>query len=278
MMQAVEQMLKKYKLDSMASHENALKEIIQEIALLGLWRAKFFEHSAFYGGSALRILYGLDRFSEDLDFSLLKKDQNFKLVDYPQAILAELSSFGFNVEIIEKQRQTNIKSAFIKADTKLYDLNVNLTPNKKLKIKFEIDTDPPGKFETETRYLLEPIEFYVKTYSKPDLFAGKLHAVLCRNWKMRVKGRDWFDFIWFIKKDIPVRLAHLEERMKQTGHLPIDTVLSLDILKSLLKKRIEELDIKLAKNDILPFISDTERLNVWSKEFFLDILSTLTAI
>ncbi|MFH1714629.1 MAG: nucleotidyl transferase AbiEii/AbiGii toxin family protein [Elusimicrobiota bacterium] len=280
MILAVEKMLSKYKLDSVASYENALKEIIQEIALLGLWRAKFFEHAAFYGGTALRIFYGMDRFSEDLDFSLLKPNKSFNLFIYNKAVQEELSSMGFNVQVNEKKRnnESNIQAAFIKADTKMYDFEVNLDPRKKLKIKFEIDINPPQKFETETKYLLNPTEFYVKVYSKPDLFAGKLHAVLCRRWGKRVKGRDWFDFIWFVKNKVPVNLRHLEARLKQTEHLEKNAVFNADVLREMLLKRIEELDIELAKKDVLLFLSDTERLQTWSKEFFSHIVSQLMVL
>ena len=275
----IQQMLKKYNFRSNVEYENALKEIIQEIVLLGLWRAKFFEHAAFYGGTALRIFYGLDRFSEDLDFSLLQSDPTFDLSVYHKAVYDELTSLGFNVDIMSKTKkvENNIQSAFIKADTKIYDLEVHLDPRKKLKVKFEIDIDPPLGFETEARYLLNPTEFYVKTYSKPDLFAGKLHAVLFRKWGQRVKGRDWFDFVWFVKNDTPVRLDHLEARIKQSKGMPKQDVLSLDMLKILLNKRIEELDIELAKKDILPFISEPDRLDIWSKEFFLDVVSRIKA-
>ncbi len=276
----IEQMLKKYNIGSTASYENALKEIIQEIALLGLWRAKFFEHAAFYGGTALRIFYGMDRFSEDLDFSLLKPNLNFDLTVYHKAVYDELTSLGFNVEIKakEKQAKSAIQSAFIKADTQVNNLEVYLDFKKKLKIKFEVDTNPPGKFETEMKYLLNPTEFYVKIYSPPDLFAGKIHAVLFRKWGERLKGRDWYDFIWFVKNNIPVHLEHLQERMKQTDHLEAKAGLGLDSLQALLKERIEAFDIDLAKKDIEPFISDSTRLNIWSKDFFLDAASKIRVI
>src|SRR5438309_3791037 len=117
---AILSMLDRYKCVTAQDYENALKEIIQEIALLGLWRAKFYEHAAFYGGSALRILYGLDRFSEDLDFTLLRPDKTFSLASYNQAIMDELRSFGFKVEVVTKTKKivSNIESAFIKADSK----------------------------------------------------------------------------------------------------------------------------------------------------------------
>ena len=135
--------------------ENALKEIIQQIALCGLWRSKFFEHAAFYGGTALRIFYGLDRFSEDLDFSLIKSTPDFNLMPYYQAVTAECEQYGLEVSIVEKQKQSNtgIQSAFIKSDTLFNHLQIRYHRTKQLKIKLEIDISPPGLFQTETRYL-----------------------------------------------------------------------------------------------------------------------------
>ena len=205
---SVQSMLEKYKPRSEQDYTNALKEIIQEIALLGLWRSKFYEHAAFYGGSALRILYQLNRFSEDLDFSLLKPDPEFTLAPYNQSICDELNAFGFTVEVKTKEKQVNtsIESAFIKANTKTQLMMIHAPQSliqqthgmHQLKIKMEVDTDPPAGFQTEVKTLLQPIPFSVKTYTLPDLFAGKIHALLCRPWKIRVKGRDWYDFIWYI--------------------------------------------------------------------------------
>lgn len=282
---AINDMLGRYALTSVTDMENALKEIIQEIALLGLWRAHFFEHAAFYGGTALRILYQLDRFSEDLDFTLLKPDSSFSLSKYHAAVVAELKSFGFEVSITEKEKQDPgaIQSAFIKAETRHHLLEVRspkaftkgLDPKKTLKIKFEVDTDPPPGFSTEVKYLLQPTEFFVKACAPGDLFAGKLHAVLCRKWKTRVKGRDWYDLIWFIKRNIPVHIAHLEQRMIQTGHWKSHQPMSSGDLQKLLQNRIKELDIQQALVDIKPFIRDSARLKIWSTDFFLELISRL---
>jgi hypothetical protein len=141
-----------------------------------------------------------------------------------------------------------------------------------LKVKFEIDTDPPGEFQTEAKYLLNPIEFYVKVFTAPDLFAGKLHALLFREWKHRVKGRDWYDLIWFIKNHHPLNLQHLQARMRQSGKLATKTVLSSELLQTLLRERILSVDFSAAKADIQPFIDDPSRLAIWSQEFFLNIV------
>jgi predicted nucleotidyltransferase component of viral defense system len=277
---AVQKMLSRYSLAAERDFENALKEIIQEIALHGLWRAKFFEKSAFYGGTALRILYGLDRFSEDLDFSLLTPTPDFDLSQYNSAVQLELKSLGFDVSVTSKLKVNEgaVQSAFIKANTTQFDYLIRFQkkgPLRTLKIKFEIDTDPPPYFETESKLIVHPSEFYVRTYTLSHLFSGKLHALLCRKWGNRVKGRDWYDFIWFVKNGISPNLQHLSARLWQTGHLKEGRILTPPDLHDLLNARIQALDISLAKDDVVPFVKDASRLDIWSAAFFRDILNAM---
>jgi predicted nucleotidyltransferase component of viral defense system len=169
-------MLNKYKCSTREDYQNALIEILQEIALLGLWRAKFFEHAAFYGGTALRILYGLDRFSEGLDFSLLKPRPKFDLSPYLKAVEVELNGMGFDVHVQVRKKKviTATESAFIKTGTKDSLLKIDvpkevsqkLQHNAVLEIKLEIDTDPPPGFQTEARTLLQPIPFAVSSFAQ----------------------------------------------------------------------------------------------------------------
>lgn len=285
MNQAIAQMLKKYKCITTQDYINALKEILQEVALLGLWRSKFFEHAAFYGGTALRILYGLDRFSEDLDFSLLQKDSSFNISPYLQAIKTEIQSFGFDIIIQqkEKQQESAILSAFLKGSTTEMLLVVEspkpllkfLTPGSVVKIKLEIDTQPPLDFTTESKYLLHPIPFQIKTFVAPDLFAGKMHAVLCRAWQNRVKGRDWYDFVWFVSQGIPLHLKHLGVRMKESGHLQSAEILDQTYFKEILSAKIDSLDIENSKQDILPFLKSPDQIAIWSKDFFHAVASQI---
>jgi len=188
---------------------SALREIMQEITLAALSRTNFFEKAAFYGGTALRIFYGLDRFSEDLDFSLLTPDINFSLEPYFKAILDEFISVGLTVSITEKKKTEKqaIDSAFLKAETIwkeiiLQDIikETGVRSNKTLKVKIEVDRQPPLHFQTEEKLLIRPFSFYVKCFTKPSLFAGKMHALLFRKWIKRVKGRDWYDLEWYIRK------------------------------------------------------------------------------
>jgi len=282
---AVKEMLKKYQMETLQERKNALKEIIQEIALLGLWRAKFFEKGAFYGGTALRILHGLDRFSEDLDFSLLKKDFSFSLAPYEKAVQEELQAFGFEVWIEKKRKEpeATIASAFIKANTIQHLFKIDLPEKQKhecpleekLKIKFEVDIDPPSFFATEAQPLLLPAPFSVICYSLPDLYSGKIHAMLYRNWERRVKGRDWYDFLWFLAKEIPLNLTHLQERMIESNHLKKEETFNRDKLLEKIHDKIDKVDFDLAKRDILPFVRDPRKLEIWSPAFFHSVLTKI---
>lgn len=287
---AISSMLEKYNCQTRQDYENALKEIVQEIALLGLWRAKFFEHAAFYGGTSLRILYGIDRFSEDVDFSLLAPQKDFALKPYLDAIRKELDAMDFNVEIAEKMKNietTAIDSAFIKAGTKEQLLKIDVPEeiserihrNEQIKIKLEVDTDPPGGFETEAKTLLQPIAFSVRSYKQPDLFAGKIHAVLARAWQSgRVKGRDYYDFVWYIGRSVPVHISHLEQRLRQSGEWTSEKTMTRNDLLNLLRDKFSCFDVERAKEDVLPFIKDPQAVGIWSNEFFQSLLPRLKVV
>ncbi len=274
--------LKRYTCKTKNDYVNAIHEIIQEIALVGLSRAKFFEHASFYGGTALRILYGLDRFSEDLDFSLLKPEANFNLHPYLRSIEEELQAFGIRVKIEQKIKHppSQILSAFLKTNTLetffLVDLpeqeRQKIHLNEQLKIKFEVDVDPPPNFDTEVKFLLSPIPHSVRSFTLPNLFAGKMHALLFREWKIRIKGRDWYDFVWFVSNKTPIYLPHLEARMRQSKNWNRSDSLTQKIFENLLVEKIDKLSIEMAKNDILPFLRDKRRIEVWSREFFLSLI------
>jgi predicted nucleotidyltransferase component of viral defense system len=274
-------MLKKYAPQSFEDYNHALREILQELTLCALWRAKFFEHALFYGGTALRVLHGLDRFSEDMDFSLLQPNANFQLAPFAKVITEELSSWGFQVDlqIKTKSQTTAIQSAFLKTDTTLAMLAVEAPAQlvqmgqgtRQIKIKIEVDTNPPLDFLNETRLLLQPIPFSVRTMTLPSLFAGKMHAVLCRAWGQRVKGRDWYDMVWYVGRAIPLQLSHLEARMRQSGHYDSSAPLSREVLLVLLTQRIQGLNISLAQHDVQNFVRDPDALSLWSHDFFLQV-------
>ncbi|MBI5242689.1 MAG: nucleotidyl transferase AbiEii/AbiGii toxin family protein [Elusimicrobia bacterium] len=285
---AVVQMLERYACRTRDDYINALRDILQQLALLGLWRAKFFEHAAFYGGTALRVLHGFDRFSEDLDFSLLKPAPEFSLGAYGAALRREVSSFGFEVSFEARGRNPGsaIESAFLKANTLQQliivkagaELTRHIHADETLKIKLEVDTDPPGGFETESRIVLLPVPFAVRVYSLPDLFAGKMHALLCRKWKTRVKGRDWYDLIWYLGRHPLLRLSHLEARMRQSGDWTEAAPLSRIDLLGRLRAAIGRLKVGQARQEADRFVRDKSPLELWSREFFLEIADKIETV
>ena len=283
--EAVRALMARYTCRTREDYLNALREILQNLALLGLWRAKFFDHAAFYRGTALRVIHGLDRYSEDLDFSLLHPTPGFSLEAYGEALEREIAGYGFGVtfERRGKSRSTGIESAFLKANTvreliqveASEDLLHGLHSGVLLKIKLEVDIDPPGGFSTETRYLLDPVPFPVRLYSLPDLFAGKLHAALCRRWVSRVKGRDWYDMVWFAARHPQVNVSHLEQRMRQSGDWAESTPLDFDTVIRALTKAVSSLDINQARTEVAPFVRDRGSLDAWSHDFFIHVISRI---
>lgn len=281
----LEQMLAKYELNSDYDRVNALKEILQEITLCGLSRAGFFRKAAFYGGTALRIFYGLDRFSEDLDFSLKEKDEAFDLSRWFAAIENEAAAYGLNlsVEMKKKAKDTAIKSAFLKGKTRehlllFYDdkgINGGISGNEAIKIKFEIDTRPPAGASFEKKYRLLPTPYEVNMYDEPSLFAGKLHAVICRNWKNRVKGRDLYDYVFYMSKSAHVNLPHLRARLIDSGFITENDACELEDVKKMLKNKFNTIDYKQAREDVIPFIKDSSKIDLWSADFFKQITENL---
>ena len=262
---------------------DALREIMQEITLAALSRTDFFEKAGFYGGTALRIFYGLDRFSEDLDFSLLEVDEAFTLEPYFSAILTEFESLGIKVSIKEKEKvqQSSIESAFLKTETIWKELvledvvkQTGVTSNKPIKIKIEVDRRPPLGFNTEEKLLIRPFSFYVKCFTRPCLFAGKLHALLYRKWNNRVKGRDWYDLEWYIKKGIPLDVDHFLSRAKDTGDWEAD-VITRDQIIELLKNKIDSVAFSSIKDDVVRFIKDDQSLSIWSASYFKDLVEKM---
>ncbi|WP_457598271.1 nucleotidyl transferase AbiEii/AbiGii toxin family protein [Hydrogenimonas sp.] len=277
----IKNMLNRYDFTVQDPYE-ALREILQEIVLYGLYDAGFFDHAVFYGGTALRILYGLPRFSEDLDFSLLEPDPSFKLSHYEDAVKNRLFEYGFDVDIETKVKESAVQSAFLKGNTVKYLMLINAPHSivgkyhrdKLIKIKFEVDTQPPPAFKYEEKLHLRPVPFMVKTMVPSSLFAGKMHAVLCRGWENRPKGRDWYDLVWYIARGIPLDTDHLVQRLQQSckvlerRNVEIPKTIDKDLIMRLLKERIDSLDIDAAKKDVSRFIADARELHVWSRSFF----------
>lgn len=283
----VSQMLERCRADSLGKERNALKEVVQEVALCGLSRAGFFKSTAFYGGTALRIFYGLDRFSEDLDFSLIAPDPSFDLKAYFPILESEIRATGLNFTVEEKVKsaESNIRSAFLKGNTKEHILSFfqgqdssALHLGEIIRIKFEVDIDPPAHAAFESKYRLLPSPYEVRLYDLPSLFAGKIHAVLCRAWKNRVKGRDLYDYVFYLAKGAAVNLKHLKARLVDSGFIGEDFQLDQGSLIGLLNERFASIDYEQAKQDVLPFIKDKSKLNLWSSAFFADISKGLKTV
>ena len=246
-------------------------------------RTDFFDKAAFYGGTALRIFYGLDRFSEDLDFSLLAPNPDFSLTPYFSKIVEEFQSLGMNVSIREKDKRikTQVESAFLKSETIWQELVLEdlvkqhgISSNKTIKIKIEIDRLPPLGFATEEKLLIRPFSFYVNCFKMPSLFAGKLHALLFRKWKSRLKGRDWYDMEWYIRKGVSLNMHHFLQRAKETNDWMEDQINQEQILQLLITK-IENVSFDSVKEDVVRFIANDQKLAIWSENYFKDLIQKM---
>lgn len=262
-----DQMLGRYDIKTAQEKRNAINEVMQEIALAGLYRGGFFDKAAFYGGTCLRIFYGLPRFSEDMDFSLTEKNVEFDIENYFPAVIEEFKASGRVVLITKKEKkvQTKVESAFLNDNTEMYDLSFKT--EKEIKIKIEVDTDPPLGFLTEQKLSLMPFSFMTRCFTLSDLYAGKMHALIFRNYKSRVKGRDWYDFEWYVRHDIPLNFPHFQIRAKEFNGLDIDKE---EFIK-MLKEKIGTTDINMVKRDVMPFIQNPAELDIWSNDYFLQL-------
>lgn len=261
------QMLSAYDLATEQQRRNATFEVNQQIILAGLYNGGFFNEAAFYGGTCLRIFHGLQRFSEDMDFSLLAPNDNFDFSQYFQPIIDQFAIVGREVEIKKKDKKSfgKVESAFLKDNTDVYD--ITFRTEKSIKIKIEVDTQPPLKFNTEQKLLLLPESFMTRCFTLPDLFAGKMHALVYRAWKNRVKGRDWYDFEWYVRHNVPLDFTHLQERALQFNHEEISKESFLDKLN----ERLSTSDINQIKTDVMPFIRNPKEMDIWSNDYFLQL-------
>ena len=260
-------MLSAYSVTTEQERCNAIFEVNQQVILAGLYNGGFFDVAAFYGGTCLRIFHGLQRFSEDMDFSLLTPNDKFDFTKYFQPIIDEFAIVGREVEIKKKDKKSfgKVESAFLKDNTDVYD--VSFQTDKSIKIKIEVDTQPPLNFGTEQKLLLQPHSFMTRCFTLPDLFAGKMHALVYRGWKNRVKGRDWYDFEWYVRHNVPLDFAHFAERVRQFNNEEIRQ----EVFMAKLKDRLASADINQVKNDALPFVRNPKELDIWSNDYFVQL-------
>ncbi len=262
-----EKMLSAYDQSTETARRNAIYEVSQQIVLAGLADGGFFDKAAFYGGTCLRIFHGLNRFSEDMDFTLLKEDSSFNFEQYFQPVIDQFALVGRKVEIKKKDKKSfgKVESAFLKDTTDVYD--ISFQTERSIKVKIEVDTVPPLKFATEQKILLQPKSFLTRCVALPDLYAGKMHALVFRAWKSRIKGRDWYDFEWYVRNGIPLDWNHLHERILQFN----GQEMTLDEFKSALRDRLGSADISRVKEDVLPFLNNPGELDIWSNDYFLQL-------
>jgi hypothetical protein len=197
-----------------------------------------------------------------MDFSLIAPNIDFRLEDYFPSIINEFNAVGKDVVISKKEKRTfgRVESAFLKDNTAVYDLKFQT--EKSVKIKIEVDIDPPIKFDTEQKLLLLPYSFMTRCFVLPDLYAGKMHAIVFRKWKQRVKGRDWYDFEWYVRNGVKLNFNHLQFE---------DIEMSREEFIHQLKERLATTDIEMVKEDVVRFIKNTEELEIWSNDYFLQL-------
>lgn len=266
-----ERMLSAYDTSTPMANRNAIYEVMQQVALAGLQRGGFFEKAAFYGGTCLRIFHDLGRYSEDMYFTLLKEDASFNIENYFPSIIAEFKALGRDVVITKKEKRNfgKVESAFLKDDTHVY--NLAFQTEKSLKIKIEVDTKPPLGFGTEQKLLLQPFSFMTRCVTLPDLFAGKMHALVYRKWGQRVKGRDWYDFEWYVRNGVPLDFEHFRQRALDFN----SEDLSKEVFLKMLTERLATTDINAVRNDVLPFIKNPSELDIWSNDYFVQLVGMM---
>ena len=280
MIEIIQKRLDAYKATNPVEEEQATKEIIQEIALYALWRGGFFEVAAFQGGTSLRILHDLPRFSEDLDFMLKAPNPNFDWSDYLKQLLACFGEYGLKSEALPKGRmEQRIKKAVIKDNSITNQLKLSFyqgNKGQKINIKLEIDVEPPRSSGYEYAYLDFPTDYELCHQDLSSNFALKIHALLCRRF---LKGRDWYDFNWYIRQKISPNLPHLKNALVQYGPWQGQDDLAVDIswLKNVMQEKIDSIDWKEAADDVERFLKpgEAESLKLWSTRFFSAKLNLL---
>ncbi len=270
--------------DTQSEIQNSLREVMQEITLYALSTSGFFSEASFYGGTALRLFHGLDRYSEDLDFSLREVSDTFDLSDYIEPLKDNFDHLGIDVDVGVKTKsfKSKMESAFVKGNTKALLIDIcpdekisGIYPTDRIKVKFEVDTDPPAGAGFEKRFLLSPYPCEISTFDIGSLYAGKVHAILCRNWGHRFKGRDLYDLVFYVSRNVSLNLESLRNRLVQTGTVDEAAALTLGDVKGMLLRKMDEVDFELAKTDVIPFIRDERSLSIWSREFFADVISRM---
>ena len=262
-----DQMVANYAQKRGTATPNVEQEVKQHIALAGLHRGGFFQHAAFYGGTCLRLFHNLPRYSEDMDFSLIEKRDDIHIENFFPAIIEEFRLAGHEVSIVKKEKKNfgRLESAFSKENTEAYD--ISFQTKKSVKVKIELDTDPPLAFDTEQLVLQQPYSFMTRCFTLPDLYAGKMHALVYRTWQRRVKGRDWYDFEWYVRWNVPLDFVHLQERIRKFN----GEIVNRETFMIQLREKLATTDIERAKEDVIGFVDNPHELDIWSNDYFLQL-------
>ncbi len=262
-----DQMVANYAQKRGTATPNVEQEVMQYIALAGLHRGGFFQHAAFYGGTCLRLFHNLPRYSEDMDFSLIEKRDDIHIENFFPAIIEEFRLAGHEVSIVKKEKKNfgRVESAFSKENTEAYD--ISFQTKKSVKVKIELDTDPPLAFDTEQLVLQQPYSFMTRCFTLPDLYAGKMHALVYRTWQRRVKGRDWYDFEWYVRWNVPLDFVHLQERIREFN----GEIVNRETFMIQLREKLATTDIERAKEDVIGFVDNPHELDIWSNDYFLQL-------
>jgi predicted nucleotidyltransferase component of viral defense system len=262
-----DQMVANYAQKRGTATPNVEQEVMQYIALAGLHRGGFFQHAAFYGGTCLRLFHNLPRYSEDMDFSLIEKRDDIHIENFFPAIIEEFRLAGHEVSIVKKEKKNfgRVESAFLKENTEAYD--ISFQTKKSVKVKIELDTDPPLAFDTEQLVLQQPYSFMTRCFTLPDLYAGKMYALVYRTWQRRVKGRDWYDFEWYVRWNVPLDFVHLQERIREFN----GEIVNRETFMIQLREKLATTDIERAKEDVIGFVDNPHELDIWSNDYFLQL-------
>lgn len=276
----IQERLDSYNCKSRQEEENAIREITQEVALNALYNADFFKMAALHGGTCLRVFYSLNRFSEDLDFALIEPHPDFNMNNYTASLRDEFEGFGYNIEVVDRINvPQTVKKVFIKDDSigqilRLEHPRIEGRP-KAIRIKLEVDTNPPGGAKFENKFHDFPLNFSITAHDLPSLFAGKSHAMLCRKY---TKGRDWYDFLWYVGKKVDINYELLSSALNQSGPWSGQKI---DVDKAWYLEKMEEairtIDWKEAANEVSRFLkaNEVKSLELWKADFFLSKLEKL---
>lgn len=267
----IDQLLQIAQAASLETRRNLAREYLQCYLLRLLQDRADQRGLAFCGGTALRLLHGLQRFSEDLDFTAIQRTQPDAIRPYFESIATGCRQAGYRLRVKLRTDRT-VANAMFRFEGLPAALDLTGDARLALSIRLEVDSAPPAGAGVETTLIQRFFPIALVHHDLPSLFAGKLHALLARPWS---KGRDWYDLVWYAGRHPQVRLSHLEARLRQSGDYGDAALLRLDRLKEWLRQAVEGLDIEQARTEAGRFVRDRRSLDIWSQEFFYQVVERI---